>query len=91
MMKIFKYALPPFGKFSLEVPKDAIFLDFKAQNNMPVIWVYVDGEQKEKETRNFVCYATGEDIPYGDRVNAIYLGTALFTNDTLVTHLFELE
>ena len=89
MKTIHKYVIPTFEKFELEIPEDAELLDFKVQNNVPMLWALVD-TNAALEKRSFVTYPTGAEIPYDEWTQGNYIGSVLFTNDTLVTHLFEL-
>ncbi len=93
MITIYKYPIHPTSNPSIVMPKDAKILTFQSQYDKPFIWALVDTD-KQTEQRNFILLATGEPIDNALQPYAIskmsYIGTALFGNDNLVFHLFEL-
>lgn len=89
MNTVYKYEIPPQKEFELEIPEWAIVLNPALQDGKPIIWVLLDTED-EVVKRKFVFYETGEEIPEKQASNLMFLGTLMFTGDTIVSHLFEI-
>lgn len=75
--------------FEFDIP-DGEILDVQMQGEDPRIWAIVD-PSTEKETRQFVVYGTGHEIP--DHVSMQYIGTVQMQSSIggLVWHVFEVE
>lgn len=84
MHTVWKYTLQP--KIDLEIPEGAEILTVGSQGSEIVMWVKVDPGAR-KETRTFVGFGTGHDIP--DKLPLTYIGTVSFENPALVFHIFE--
>jgi hypothetical protein len=88
MRQVFKYELATDDTTILILPKGAKFLKFDSQHNKPVTWWLVD-PKAEKELKKFFLVGTGQELP-DESDNWTYLGTAKFSNDNLIFHLFTL-
>lgn len=91
MKTIYKYALKHdlTGITAIDLPKGAQVLSVQMQNFQPHLWVLIDPNEEEKETRVFVIYGTGK--PLGDNLG-VYIGTYqqnVHDVINLVWHLFE--
>ena len=87
MKTIFKYPIPVTDEFPFELPKGAKIIAFQTQHEQPCIWVIIDPNSNEKETRYFYMYGTGHPI---ENVEALtYIGTTQTAGGVLVWHLFE--
>lgn len=82
MHTIFKYKIGPVTE--IELPKNAEILTVGSQGSDIFLWAKVD-PQAEKETRRFVGFGTGHDIP--DQLQLAFIGTVFFGE--LVFHIFE--
>lgn len=85
MKTIWKYTMKP--QCSHDMPKDAQLLSVREQGDEICMWALVDPEA-EKETRHFVGFGTGHDVP--DRPMT-FIGTAHLHGGMLVFHVFELD
>lgn len=85
MNTIWKYTLKS-PKTDLELPKGSEVLSVGVQNEEIVLWVKVDPLQ-EKESRTFVGFGTGHDIP--DALKLSFIGTVMLSKGKLVFHIFE--
>lgn len=84
MHTIWKYTLQPHTE--LNMPKNAEILTVGTQGKDIVLWVKVNPEAP-KETRTFMGFGTGHDIP--DKLSLTYIGTVSFNDGSLVFHIFE--
>jgi hypothetical protein len=85
-MKIFKYEVPLFENFELEMPIDSKILSFQSQNGNLVLWAAVY-QNSSLETRVFKLLGTGSDIDMDYVIS--FIGTVQQLNGNLVWHLFE--
>ncbi len=83
--KVWKYAFPIDGTFTLALPRDAQILDIQTQHNTPVLWALVD-PNAGPELRTFQLVGTGHPI----EGHGSYIRTFQFLNG-LVFHVFEDE
>lgn len=68
------------------IPKGASILGVHLQYGKPVLYALVDPNETSHESRTVVCVGTGyAEVPIG----AVFLGTLLLANDSLVIHFFE--
>lgn len=84
MHTIWKYTLQPHT--DLQMPEGSEILTIGTQGNDIVLWAKVNPEAP-KETRTFLGFGTGHDIP--DKLSLTYIGTTSFSNGNLVFHVFE--
>jgi hypothetical protein len=84
MRRIWKYVIAKGESVSsFQMPKSAEVISVQIQNGQPVLWIIFD-DFIETETREFVVYGTGHDIPD----DFMYIGT--FQEPPYVWHLFEI-
>lgn len=88
MKRILKYPLPLAGELRLELPTWSIVVDVNAQRNHPHIWIMVDDERTEKETRTFLTLMTGQPT---DRTVLDILGSVMIDNGNFVVHVLEVQ
>ncbi len=81
MKVIYKYAI---SKGEIQVLKCSKILCVQLQNNKPHVWILVDTEEKEFETRQFRIVGTGEHF---DDKDMKYICT--YQHDIFVWHVFE--
>lgn len=86
MYRIYKYAVPLIGGFTLELPKYANILHIAEVNGTIYLWARVDPEAPMVQ-REFRIFATGQDLPNDN--NILYLKTIIMHGGALVWHLFE--
>ncbi len=88
--KIYKYQLETADKQEIEMPVFAKVLTVQTQNEIPCLWVEVDAEETDMETRYFKIFGTGESITR-DRPNDMYryIGTYQLLGGSFVGHVFE--
>jgi len=86
MKTIFKYQLVVEDSQTIKIPKGGDILSLQVQHGIPCLWILVDTEQKEKESRVFEMYGTGHII---HDYNKKYIGTFIIRKGLLVFHVFE--
>lgn len=84
MEQVWKFVLKP--EINIEMPAGAELLSVAAQGDQICMWAKVDPEA-EKETRSFVGYGTGHNIPNSSSLS--FVGTALLSGGSMVFHIFE--
>jgi hypothetical protein len=85
--KIYKYEISP--KCDLQLPRGALVLSVGCQGDSLFLWAEVQPEAREKESRHFVVYGTGHEIPETAGVVRKFIGTAQMHGGSLVWHVFE--
>ena len=83
MKTVWKYTLSPVSY--LMIPKGSKVLFVDNQKEIAQLWALVDPSQ-EKESREFVVYGTGHDVPDNP---GNYVGSFLMSSGSLVFHVFE--
>lgn len=83
MKTVWKYSLGPYGG-SIDMPSGAKALHLAKQDGFICLWVEVDPDTPLME-RHFVPVGTGHEVPDG----AVYVGTVLLDDDSLVLHFYE--
>ena len=84
MKIVYKY---PLNKgTSIDVPVGGEILIAEIQNNVWCLWIKVDTDVKETESRKFAIVGTGHKIDYP---NVEYVNTTF--QGSLVWHLFEVK
>ena len=91
MKKVYKYAVPMYDTFELQLPIGAQILQFGTQDesDTPFIWALVD-PTADFEDRFFRLAGTGHVIDDGYK-DLVYVGTVFIFAKSLVFHLFELR
>ena len=93
MKTIHKYEVPIEGRFSLQLPREAVILSFQCQNGIPAIWAEVETANSIQE-RWFRIYDTGQPIGnIPEYIGLHYIGMAKKKTDNgfgpeQVWHLF---
>lgn len=88
MRVVWKYKINPEIEMEIMLPKRAVILSVQAQENVPMMWVIVDPDEKEHEVRKFKIVATGQNFEL--KQGMVYHG--MFQVDEgspLVFHVFE--
>ena len=86
MISVFKYEIDP-RNTEIELRKGAEVLSVGFQGHCFCMWVKIDTSE-EAEVRNFVAFATGQEIPNEMGQDYNYIGTG-HTDEGLVFHAFE--
>lgn len=81
--QIWKFALPN-ALNAVAMPPGANVLSAQMNNEIPCIWAICDAETKERETRMFCVFGTGEPLPV---VPGLHIGTV--QDHGYVWHIFE--
>ena len=89
MKVIWKYEIQADEALNIQMPVGAEILAVQTQAGTPCIWVLVDPEEKETETRNFCTIGTGHHILEVEGKTRVYRGTFQLQGGALVFHLFE--
>lgn len=88
MKVIWKYEIPNYGVFELELPMHAQVLDVQMQGQNPVLWALVNTDMPLKKARFEVVGAGWPDLDGGLGYEGFpYIGT-FQTGNGLVFHLF---
>lgn len=83
MKTTWKFTLQP--ECSIEMPVGSEILSVREQKETICLWALVD-PSAPKETRRFVAFGTGHDIP---DESLSFVGTAHLQGGALVFHIFE--
>ena len=86
LLKIYKYDIPLFYEFFINLPEKSTILDFQVQNNAPYIWVLVDHDAPLIKVRLSII-GTFDEINDDDIL--AYVGTA--QQPPFVWHLFMMK
>lgn len=91
---VWKYKLSPnrsvIEHFTIKMPKGSRILDIHIQSDdIAAMWVLVDTDEKQKETRKFRIFPTGATIEAAQ--DYTYVGTFYPYMGALVFHVFEYE
>lgn len=78
MKNIWKYELQ-LGCISLKLPVGGVILTAGAQNDSLFLWIEVDSEQEEIESRTFEVFGTGQKIVESpgerlDYISTVFMG-----------------
>lgn len=73
--------------YTLLVPRNSLVISVNAQREKVCLWMLVDPDEKEKETRKYIAAGTGKGFTYDSAMN--FLGTVLLRGGLLVYHIFE--
>lgn len=85
-MRIFKYHVPPYGKFKLRIDGDVgKFMKLDYQGHSLVAWFLVCPSERIT-TLNMRSAYTGDDVHTGSHE---YYGSVFNPNTGLATHLFQ--
>lgn len=87
--QIFKYPLTLSDWQELTLPIGAEILSIQVQNELPYLWVLVDPNEVNFETRQIEVYGTGHIIGYDMGVERKHLSTFQMYGGDLVFHAFE--
>jgi hypothetical protein len=91
MKTIWKFPVPEFGPFDLQMPKDAQILDVQTQVDSEdvggVLWALVE-PQAEPEIRRFMACFTGKECPLPEHSG--HVATVQYMDGRIVAHYFEL-
>ena len=87
MRTIWKYPLQVTDEQGVHMPRGAKAMLVGFQGDELCMWVMVDPMQL-RETRTIRIYGTGHNIPYSDRANMDYVGTAIDPVNPFVWHVF---
>ena len=87
--RVYKYEIPIADHIKLDLPKGARILSFQTQKESWCIWVLVNPNEEEFETRKFRLCGTGHDIIEWEK-RLVFIGTAQKFGGDLVFHLFEI-
>lgn len=85
MKAIYKYQIHGPGSVVIEMPRGAILLHAREQNDTACIWAQVDPSEPPEYRRVFAVETGMTIVPDGGR----YLGTAIMINGRYVLHIFE--
>jgi hypothetical protein len=89
MRTIWKYPVQPTHRFSLDLPKGAIFLHVDRQGDDAMMWFWVDSSAKT-EREDFAVVGTGQPTPDdAEGESWWHLGTFLAHGGAFVWHLFQ--
>lgn len=83
--QIWKFNLLVQSIQKIEIPRGAEIISVQSQNGIGVMWAICD-TMAEKETRTFMVFGTGHNIP---SKGLKYMGTYQENGGSLVWHLFE--
>lgn len=83
--RIFKSKLEAESRQLVTLPKGAEFISVGVQNEFPVVWALVDGDETETEQRVIRLVTTGEDF---DASGCTHIGTVTIQG-WFVGHVFE--
>lgn len=84
---IFKYQMPVLERFSMELPEGAEIIRMNDEGGLFWLWAVVD-TNLSNETRNFMAFKTGAEIPPDIHLN--YVGfCAVFVQMELGLYIFE--
>lgn len=86
MHTMWKSTLTVQGVQVIETPSRAKFQSVQVQNGEITLWYSCDSNAR-KVNRIITIVGTGHPIPR----NAIYIGTVLTANDSLVWHIYEVK
>ncbi len=88
--KIYKYQLETTDNQEIEMPVFAKVLTVQTQNETPCLWVEVNTEETDTETRRFKIFGTGHPI-IRDCPNDSYkyIGTYQLLGGSFIGHVFE--
>ena len=87
MLVVHKFPIPLQTQFTLELPVEHKVLQVAMQANEPMIWILVETNDTAQEICTFLVVGTGYPLK---RKDAIYIGTFLTRNDSLVFHVFQI-
>lgn len=91
MRVIYKYPIPIQDVVKNDIPVGGEILKFAMQKGQAFIWVLIDPDQKETETRHFLVIGTGHKITDTEHCDGKYIDTVFINDGSLVFHLFELS
>jgi hypothetical protein len=84
---IWKYPVAMLDRFSLDIPKDHMFLDVQVQRGAPALWALVDADAPKMRV-DFALVGTGNPFPDPDEGEFWHIGTFQLAGGDLVFHLF---
>lgn len=74
---IYKYLVPA-GVCKIEMPKGAKIIKAGVQSREIYIWVQIDENVVETETRRVEVVGTGESFVAGNYIDTVFLGSLVF-------------
>lgn len=87
MKEIWKYTLRLQDKDELQVPAGSVILSVGNPKENLWVWILVNPNETEKETKKFRIYGTGH--PVDESILGRFLGTVSFMDGNLIFHVFE--
>lgn len=89
MKRILKYTLHDHGATIIPLPVGAVVLHVADQQGSVQMWVQCETDNASQlEGRKFITLYTGFDEVPG---RAVFIGTALSSGGSIVTHVFEVQ
>ena len=89
METIYKYKLKVEDRQIVKMPINAEILCVQIQHDLPCLWVKLNPEKKETESRIIETFGTGHPIKTDFRVERKYIGTYQLNKGVYVFHVFE--
>ncbi len=86
MKRIFKYPLDLTSFQTVQLPVGSKIISVGNQCNKLRMWVEVDPEQRDTQTRKIVVVGTGHTLP---DVELRFIGTVPINEGTFIWHIYE--